>query len=81
MTIEQLRKAAYATPFRPFTVCLADGRQVRVRSPEYIWIPPEAQRTFHVASSGEDYRVIDLLLVTSIDFVNGYGARGRRRRA
>ena len=32
----------------------------------------EAQRTFIVAEpgSGEDYRILDLLLVTSIDFVD-----------
>ena len=73
MTIEQLRKAVNARPFRPFTISLADGRAFRVRSPEYIFLPPKAQRTFIVAESAEDYNIIDLLLVTSIDF------NGRRR--
>ena len=75
MTIDQIRKATRAQPFRPFTVCLADGRQMRVRHPECIMIPPEASRTFIVAQEGEDYTIIDLLLVTSLDFKNGKTAR------
>lgn len=68
----RLREAVGAQPFRPFTVSLADGRRLRVRSPEYVWIPPKAQRTFHVASvSGDEECVIDLLLVTSLAFGNG----------
>lgn len=78
MTIEKLRDVARARPFRPFSICLADGRSLRVRSPENIFITPEAQRTFIVAESGEEYKIIDLLHVSSIDFTNG---RRRTRRA
>ncbi len=74
MTIEQLRKAAKAEPFKAFTVSLADGRRFRVPHPEFLWIPPQASRTFFVAVEGDGESVIDLLLVTSIDF--GNGARG-----
>ena len=72
--MEQLRKAVKAEAFRPFTVSLADGRRFSVPHPEFIWIPPEASRSFHVAGEGEDYSVVDLLLVTSIDFGNGASA-------
>lgn len=77
MTIDQLRKAASARPFFPFTVSLGDGRKFRVGHPEKIMITPEATRTFIVAESGEDYSIIDLLLVTSID----YKQRGSRSKA
>ena len=60
MTIDQLRSAAKAEPFKPFTVSLADGRRFFVPHPEFVWIPPEASRTFHVAGKGEDESVIDL---------------------
>ena len=80
MTIEQLREAVHARPFRPFTISLADGRRFRVRSPEYILLPPKAQRTFIVAESGEDYRIIDLLLVTSIDFDGRTRSRSKKAR-
>ena len=79
MTIDQLRKAARAEPFRPFTISLTDGRRFLVRHPELILIPREASRTFVVAESGEDYSIIDLLLVTSIDFGDGRPKQSRRR--
>lgn len=69
MTLERLREVATARPFRPFTICLADGRQFRVPSPESLMMSPQAQRTFAVAESDDDYRIFDLLLVTSLDFV------------
>ncbi|MDO8631145.1 MAG: hypothetical protein Q7R41_11695 [Phycisphaerales bacterium] len=68
MTIDRLRKAVRAEPFKPFTISLTDGRRLYVRHPEFILVPPEASRTFVIAESGEDYSIIDLLLVTSIDF-------------
>jgi hypothetical protein len=78
MTIEQLRRAVKVDEFKPFTLSLADGRRFFVPHPEFVWIPPEAARTIHVAGKGEDFSVVDLLLVTSLDF--GNGATGRERR-
>lgn len=68
MTIEQLREARQAQPFRPFTVCLADGRKIPVPHPEFLLALPGASRTFVVATTSETYKIIDLLLVTSLDF-------------
>ncbi len=68
MTIEQLRIAARAKPFKPFTVCLTDGRKLDVPHPECLSMAPEAARTFIVWGPGENYRVVDLLLVTTLDF-------------
>ncbi len=78
MTIEQLRNAARAQPFKPFTICLGDGRQLFVGHPEFITIPPTASRTFVVAEPDENYRIIDLLLVTSLDFTNGKPRKRKR---
>lgn len=68
MTIDHIRKAAKAQPFVPFTVSLGDGRRLLVGHPENIMISSEATRTIIIAESGEDYGIIDLLLVTSIDY-------------
>ena len=75
MTIDKLRMVAKAEPFRPFTISLTDGRRFQVRHPEMIAVLPEATRTFVVATAGEDYSIVDLLLVTSIDF-EGRKTRG-----
>jgi len=80
VTIDKLREVARAEPFRAFTISLADGRRFRVRHPEFIWIPPEASRTFYIAGDGDSESIVDLLLVTSIDFGNGSNGRKRRRR-
>ena len=76
--IEQLRKAIRTDEFRPFTVTLADGRRFHVGHPELIAIGKEATRTFILAGPGEDYSVIDLLLVTSLDFEGSKISKGRR---
>lgn len=73
MTIDQLRQVVKAEPFRPFTISLADGRRMSVPHPEFVWVPPKAARTFYVAGEGDSESIVDLLLVTSIDFGNGAG--------
>jgi|CXWL01.1.fsa_nt_gi hypothetical protein len=75
MTIDQIRKAVFAEPFIPFTISLGDGRRFEIRHPEFIMVPREASRII-VAESGEDYNVIDVLLVTSLDFKKR-GQRGK----
>ncbi len=80
MTIDRVRDAARATPFRPFTLSMTDGQRFHVRGPEFIMITPEASRTVVVAESGEDYSIVDLLLVTSIDFGRARRRNGRMRR-
>lgn len=80
MTIDQLRKAIGAEPFQPFTICMADGREFLIRHPECVMISFDANRTFGVAGSKEDYRILNLLLVSSIDFVKRRPPRRPRGR-
>ena len=82
MTIEQLRKAYRAEPFKPFTISLTDGRKFYVGHQEYLSIAPQAQRTFVVAAEGEEYSIVDLLLVTSLDYKNSRpNGRSRRKKS
>jgi hypothetical protein len=68
MTAVELRKALHARPFRPFTLYLADGRNLRVVHPEFVAISPSG-RTAAVYPEGDDGAdQIDLLLVTQIGF-------------
>jgi hypothetical protein len=75
MTIERIPKAYSAQPFVPFVLHLADGREIPVRSPEFMAIAPSG-RTINVYHPGDDWNIVDLLLVTDLEFRNG-----RRRRA
>ena len=65
MTIEQLRNAHHAHPFRPFTIRLADGRAYEVPHPDFLSYSPSG-RTIIVHNLDESYGVLDLLLVTDL---------------
>lgn len=67
MTIEQLRTAYRAQPFRPFVLHLADGRHIPVQHLEFIMTVPSG-RTIFVVQPDDSSNIIDLLLVTDIEF-------------
>ena len=79
MTIEQLRAMHFTRPFQPFRIHLADGRQVDVEHPEFLAHTPSG-RTIMVAKPDETFEVIDLLLVTSLERINGRTRPAGRRR-
>jgi hypothetical protein len=70
MTTEQLKALHEARPFRAFTIHLADGTNVPVKSPEFLWRTPGG-RTIFVSQGDEDVTIIDLLLVTKLVVGNG----------
>ena len=75
MTIELFRQACHATPFRPFVLHLADGREIPVKHRDYVSMSPSG-RTIIVHQLDDSFNIIDLLLVTDIEVKNG-----RRRQA
>jgi len=80
MTIEKIKAAYEARPFKPFTVHLADGRVMPVSHPEFMAMLPGGRNIF-VALEDGSYHIIDLLLVVSIGFKADQRARSTRRRA
>lgn len=75
MTTEQIDRVHQARPFRPFTLYLADGRQIRVSHPEMM-ARTQGGRTLLIGSAGEHFEIVDLLLVVSVEVGNG-----RRRKS
>ena len=73
MTIDQLRNVHQARPFQPFTIHLADGRQLNVPHSEFLSHSPTG-RTVIVHESDESFSIIDLLLVTRIQVNSGNGS-------
>lgn len=67
MTVERLRDALRAQPFRPFTLHLADGRAIPVRHSEWALASPSG-RTTVVIQPDDSLNIIDLLLVTDLEF-------------
>ncbi len=65
MTIQQLRAAHHAAPFRPFTVHMADGRSFHVPHPDFLFMSPSG-RTVIICEENEEFSILDLLLMTEI---------------
>jgi hypothetical protein len=79
MTIEQLRTFRDAQPFRPFTMHLADGREVPVNHREFMMASPSG-RMVSVYQPDDTLNVIDLLLVTDLEIKpRPDGSRKRRK--
>jgi hypothetical protein len=80
MTVEQLKNAYSAQPFRPFTIHLADGRAVPVLSREFIMTVPSG-RTVVVCQPDDTLNIIDLLLITDLEMKPSTNGARRRRKA
>ncbi len=78
MTIEQVRQAYNAAPFRPFIIHLADGREIPVKHREFMAISPSG-RTIVVYQSDDTSNIIDLLLVTDLEIRNGKAPKSHRQ--
>ena len=70
MTTEQFRTTLHLQPFRPFTIRMADGRTFDVSHPDFVAQSPSG-RTVIVFQPDESYSVLDLLLMTELQVVNG----------
>jgi hypothetical protein len=79
MTIEKIQAAYETEPFRPFVIHLADGRQIPVLSREFL-SPAPSGRTLVVWQPDDRMNIVDLLLVTDLEFKPlSNGSRKRRR--
>ncbi len=74
MSINELRRAHRAKPFRRFRLHLADGREIPVTHPENLMVTTDG-RCVAVYLPREGTEIIDVPLLTAIDF------RRRQRRS
>ena len=79
MTIESLDRAHKMRPFRPFSLRLADGRELSVPHPEFLAFNGKG-RTAIVTDEGEGFEIVDLLLVVSLSF-EGEPAKSERAKS
>jgi hypothetical protein len=66
ITIERIRELYDAEPFRPFTLHLADGREIQVAHKEFLASAPSG-RTVAVIQPDDSVNIVDLLLVTDVE--------------
>jgi hypothetical protein len=75
--IPMLRELLAAHPFKPFTLCLSDGRRLPVHHPDYLLI---SGRGGFIVWEGEhegEFALATPLHVTGVEQIQ----RGRRKRA
>lgn len=66
MTTDQLKNVMHASPFRPFTIHMADGCVFFVKHRDFLSRSPSG-RTIVVHSSDDTFSVLDMLLVTELE--------------
>jgi hypothetical protein len=81
MDLNSIRHALRAEPFRPFQLCLADGRRVPVTHPEFVAMN---QRIVIVTDEESATKILEPLLIVSLEPLpdpgqGGNGARKRKR--
>jgi hypothetical protein len=76
MTIEQLQNVHRAEPFKPFTLHLADGKNVHVPHREFLSHSPSG-RTVIVYGDGERFDILDVLMITRIEVLDRKGSSKR----
>ena len=78
MTSDQVHAFLRAKPFVPFTIHMADGRELRVNHPENAMVSDLGLSAAVVNPDGV-IEIVDLLLVTSLRPMNGR-ARAQQKR-
>lgn len=73
MDLNSIRHALREEPFRPFDLCLADGRRVPVRHPEFVAMN---QRIVIVTNEDSETRILEPLLIVSLEPAPAGGKRG-----
>ena len=66
MTIAELKRAKDQRPFSPFTVRMADGRELEIRHPDAIAWEDDSRRIAVCMLKGGAWEVIDVSQVTSL---------------
>ena len=77
MTVEQLAQMLKAAPFRPFRIHMADGQSLTVKHRDFVARSPSG-RTAIVYKADDTFEVVDLLLMASLEVVNGHSRQRRR---
>ncbi len=67
MTKDAIKATLSAQPFKPFALRLKDGKLVSVPHPEFI-VVSRTGRTAVVNTEGDKYSIVDLGLVTAVEF-------------
>jgi len=77
MDLEGVREALHREPFKPFTICLADGRRVPVRHPVSVAV---GKHRIIVVQPDDSTGMIEAPRIVSLDYDGEPPRRTNRRR-
>jgi len=66
MTAEKLQGYCRATPFQPFKVHLANGRQIEIQHPDYTFVTASGRYFVHFRDD-DSHEMVDILLINSVE--------------
>jgi hypothetical protein len=72
MTKEAVNNTLHAQPFKPFALRLTDGSLIPVPHPDFIAVT-QGGRTAIVLAEGENFKIVDLALVTALELNSSNG--------
>jgi hypothetical protein len=75
--LEGVREALHREPFKAFDICLADGRRVPVRHPDFVAV---GKRRIIVVQPDDSSMFIEPLLIVSLDFNGEQPAKRNHRK-
>ena len=67
MTKEVLKEYLQATPFRPFTVGLTDGRPCDVPARDFAHLAPDGRTLVVFTAGGDGVRLVNVALITEVE--------------
>jgi len=71
MTIEKFRELTHAQPFVPFTIHLADGRNIPVAHTDFVALSPTGRIACVFHGSADASSFVDIMLVTALELNPG----------
>jgi hypothetical protein len=76
---QRVREFVHATPFKPFVIRTADGKEYRVNHPDFIAVGGPNTPNIYLEDLRGNATFLSALLITSVAHVNGKTARRSRR--
>jgi hypothetical protein len=73
MSGDGFKKMLDASPFRPFLIRYGSGREIPVRHPELVTLSPGGRTAivWRPDESAESFEILDVLLIESVEPMNG----------
>ena len=74
---QRVRGFVHATPFKPFVIRTADGKQYRINHPDFIAVGGPTTPNIYIEDLDGNATFLSALLITSVATVNGKPLRRR----